>query len=325
MLTIEPPPAARHRFGDRADAEEGAELVDLEDAPVVGNGRVGDAAQEEHRRVVDEHVHGARPTRPGSSSRLRGDVAVHVASRVPIASAVACPRSLSTSATMTVAPLAANTCAILGAGAARHRRRSRSFPSSGRSPAARLMAGAPPPQSPAGCARSTRARGVPVPFPPSVAAVDHIVVAEQLGYERAWLFDSPALSRHLGHRGLAAVAHRTDWAGPGGARTQPAPPAHAGQRSRHSKSSRRVARLPRSAPASPAAWRWAADARPGRDTAALHRAGPGAPARRAGRGRRRAVQMLHGDGSARGRSRHRSWLPPTGRRVSRWPHVFGDG
>jgi 5,10-methylenetetrahydromethanopterin reductase len=30
-------------------------------------------------------------------------------------------------------------------------------------------------------------------FAPSVGAVDHIVAAEQLGYERAWLFDSPAL------------------------------------------------------------------------------------------------------------------------------------
>jgi 5,10-methylenetetrahydromethanopterin reductase len=30
-------------------------------------------------------------------------------------------------------------------------------------------------------------------FPPSLAAVDHIVEAERLGYERAWLYDSPAL------------------------------------------------------------------------------------------------------------------------------------
>lgn len=30
-------------------------------------------------------------------------------------------------------------------------------------------------------------------FPPSPIAVDHIVLAESLGYERAWLFDSPAL------------------------------------------------------------------------------------------------------------------------------------
>lgn len=30
-------------------------------------------------------------------------------------------------------------------------------------------------------------------FPPSPAVVDHIVLAEQLGYERAWLYDSPAL------------------------------------------------------------------------------------------------------------------------------------
>ena len=30
-------------------------------------------------------------------------------------------------------------------------------------------------------------------FPPSLEAVDHIVEAERLGYERAWLFDSPAL------------------------------------------------------------------------------------------------------------------------------------
>ena len=30
-------------------------------------------------------------------------------------------------------------------------------------------------------------------FPPSLEAVEHIVEAERLGYERAWLFDSPAL------------------------------------------------------------------------------------------------------------------------------------
>ena len=30
-------------------------------------------------------------------------------------------------------------------------------------------------------------------FPPGPAVVDHIVEAERLGYERAWLFDSPAL------------------------------------------------------------------------------------------------------------------------------------
>ena len=30
-------------------------------------------------------------------------------------------------------------------------------------------------------------------FPPSAAAVEHIVEAEQLGYARAWLYDSPAL------------------------------------------------------------------------------------------------------------------------------------
>ena len=30
-------------------------------------------------------------------------------------------------------------------------------------------------------------------FPPSPGAVDHVVRAEQLGYARAWLYDSPAL------------------------------------------------------------------------------------------------------------------------------------
>jgi 5,10-methylenetetrahydromethanopterin reductase len=30
-------------------------------------------------------------------------------------------------------------------------------------------------------------------FPPSLGVVDHVVEAERLGYERAWLFDSPAL------------------------------------------------------------------------------------------------------------------------------------
>src|SRR5438045_809178 len=30
-------------------------------------------------------------------------------------------------------------------------------------------------------------------FPPSLAAVEHVVLAEQLCYTRAWLYDSPAL------------------------------------------------------------------------------------------------------------------------------------
>ena len=38
-----------------------------------------------------------------------------------------------------------------------------------------------------------RAMELSCAFPPSLAAVEHIVEAERLGYERAWLFDSPAL------------------------------------------------------------------------------------------------------------------------------------
>ena len=34
---------------------------------------------------------------------------------------------------------------------------------------------------------------ISVAFPPSRAAIDHAVMAEKLGYKRAWFYDSPAL------------------------------------------------------------------------------------------------------------------------------------
>jgi 5,10-methylenetetrahydromethanopterin reductase len=51
-------------------------------------------------------------------------------------------------------------------------------------------------------------------FPPSLAAVDHIVEAERLGYERAWLFDSPALYPDIWVI-AALAAERTDRIGLG--------------------------------------------------------------------------------------------------------------
>jgi 5,10-methylenetetrahydromethanopterin reductase len=51
-------------------------------------------------------------------------------------------------------------------------------------------------------------------FPPSPAVVDRIVEAEQLGYERAWLFDSPALYGDI-WAVLALAATRTERIGLG--------------------------------------------------------------------------------------------------------------
>lgn len=51
-------------------------------------------------------------------------------------------------------------------------------------------------------------------FPPSPAAVDHIVLAEQLGYERAWLYDSPALYGDI-WAVMALAATRTERIGLG--------------------------------------------------------------------------------------------------------------
>ena len=45
-------------------------------------------------------------------------------------------------------------------------------------------------------------------FPPSSDAVDHAVLAETLGYERAWFYDSPALYGDVWVT-LARVAERT--------------------------------------------------------------------------------------------------------------------
>ena len=51
-------------------------------------------------------------------------------------------------------------------------------------------------------------------FPPGPDVADHVVLAESLGYERAWLFDSPALYPDV-WVGLAHVAERTDRIGLG--------------------------------------------------------------------------------------------------------------
>ncbi len=51
-------------------------------------------------------------------------------------------------------------------------------------------------------------------FPPSSDAVDHAVLAETLGYERAWFYDSPALYGDVWVT-LARVAERTSRIGLG--------------------------------------------------------------------------------------------------------------
>ena len=51
-------------------------------------------------------------------------------------------------------------------------------------------------------------------FPPGPDVVDHVVAAESLGYERAWLYDSPALYPDV-WVALAQVAERTDRIGLG--------------------------------------------------------------------------------------------------------------
>ena len=46
-------------------------------------------------------------------------------------------------------------------------------------------------------------------FPPSAAAVEHAVLAEQLGFRRVWFYDSPALYPDVWVT-LALVAERTE-------------------------------------------------------------------------------------------------------------------
>src|ERR1700704_1008473 len=54
-------------------------------------------------------------------------------------------------------------------------------------------------------------------FAPSIDAVDHIVEAERLGYERAWCYDSPALYPDVWMvLALAATRTRRIGLGPGG-------------------------------------------------------------------------------------------------------------
>ncbi len=45
-------------------------------------------------------------------------------------------------------------------------------------------------------------------FPPGIETSDHVVIAEQLGYERAWMYDSPALYHDV-WVGLCRAAERT--------------------------------------------------------------------------------------------------------------------
>src|SRR5437764_14439272 len=51
-------------------------------------------------------------------------------------------------------------------------------------------------------------------FPPGPDVVEHAVVAESLGYRRAWMYDSPALYPDVWVT-LARVAERTDRIGLG--------------------------------------------------------------------------------------------------------------
>src|SRR5436190_23078210 len=51
-------------------------------------------------------------------------------------------------------------------------------------------------------------------FPPGPDVVEHVVIAESLGYERAWLYDSPALYPDV-WVALAQAAERTSTIGLG--------------------------------------------------------------------------------------------------------------
>ena len=58
-------------------------------------------------------------------------------------------------------------------------------------------------------------------FPPSPSIAEHVAVAEQLGYDTAWLYDSPALYTDV-WVGLAQAAERTERIGLGTAVLVPA-------------------------------------------------------------------------------------------------------
>ena len=57
-------------------------------------------------------------------------------------------------------------------------------------------------------------------FATSMATPDHVVIAESLGYERAWLYDSPALYPDVWVQ-LARAAERTSTIGLGTRRADP--------------------------------------------------------------------------------------------------------
>ena len=124
------------------------------------------------------------------------------------------------------------------------------------------------------CTRPARARTrstcppveISCAFPPSLGVVDHIVEAERLGYQRAWLFDSPALYPDIWV--IAALAAlRTERIGLGPAVLVPNlrhPLTQASAIATLEGSSRPGAPSWRSAPGSPVAWRWAGSRSRGR-------------------------------------------------------------
>ena len=165
-------------------------------------------------------------------------------------------------------------------------------------------------------------------FPPGPHVVDHIVEAERLGYERAWLFDSPALYSDIWVI-AAFAAQRTSRIALGPAVLVPEPPAPAGagERDRDARAAR-------------------AGSGRGRDRYRFHRAhGDGAKAahvgvRRAGTssscarccGARRSRSTVRScrcctapTSRRRSRSTRRSSSPRTGRRASAVAREFGDG
>ena len=140
-------------------------------------------------------------------------------------------------------------------------------------------------------------------FPPGPHVVDHIVEAERLGYERAWLFDSPALYGDIWViAALAAAAHVAHRARARGARSESSPPVGAGERDRHARAARAGTgrgrdryRLHRSHGDGAEAAHVGVDA-------AVHRAAARVAAGREGRGRRR-------DRADAARSRLRAAVP----------------
>ena len=165
-------------------------------------------------------------------------------------------------------------------------------------------------------------------FPPGPHVVDHIVEAERLGYERAWLFDSPALYGDIWVVAALAAQRTSRIAlGPGGARSEPPAPAHAGERDRDARAARAGARrrrdryrVHRSHGDGPEAAHVGVDA-------ALHRAAACAPARREGRGRRRdrADAARRRTSPRPARSRRPIVIAANGPKGLAVAHELGDG